>query len=113
MNEQDVLNHLESRIPFTFAAHGASGGESEVAIRELFGATGILDIGQRILEVLSHLVGTVGLDVETVVAATKSYFDDFVAGDNPRIPNLLETMLEQWAWMAIEASIRQMFERSV
>jgi len=110
MNEADIFAHLQTHAaPTEPLCHGRLSSR-DVAISELFSRDrGIGGLGQRILDALKDLIGTTGLDVETVVAAAKSYFETFTSGDNPSIPNFLESLLESLAWAAIERAIRRMF----
>lgn len=97
MTESQVLEHLNNTIP-----------------RERYGAAServasLPSIVKKILDSLRKLVGTTGLDVGVVVAAARTYFTTWTQGDDPRIPNWLEGMLETAAWNFIELSIRFMF----
>lgn len=109
MNEQQVLAHLQVHAAPVQTLRRGRIGRMDDAMSELFGGQGVGGIGQRILDALVELIGTSGLNVETVLSAAKTYFDSFVAGDNPSIPNFIESLLESLAWMAIERSIRRMF----
>lgn len=98
MTQQEVLNHLNARIGNSLTLGGG-------------GAGGIFTggIGQKILDALRELVGTAGLDVETVVAAALKYYDDFVRPDNPSIPNFWESIVESLGRIALERAIRRLF----
>ena len=91
MTEAEILRHLRNRVPLTLGRVSPGG------------------IGQRILDALKELVGTAGIDVETVIAAAKRYYDEATSGDNPSIPNLFEAFIENLIWMAIERAIRRLF----
>lgn len=105
MTEQQVLAHLNSKIPqsVVLELRGRLGGGLGGRLGGLLGG----GIGQKIIDAIKELIGTV--DVETAVAAAKKFYDQFTATNNPSIPDFIESLIESWGWMAIERIIRRMF----
>lgn len=64
--------------------------------------SGLLD---AIAKLKSLFPATVNLE-EIVLGFAKPRYDAWVAGDNPNLPNWLETIIEAGGWQVIEAAVR-------
>lgn len=108
MNEQQVLQHLRTQIPdqMLLRDRGALGG----IFGGLFNRLGN-GIGQKIIDAISGLMGTSGFTLEAALAAAKKFYMEKTAGDNPSIPNWMESIIESAGWWGIEWAITRMFSQ--
>lgn len=70
-----------------------------------------LGVGQTILDAVRKIISVAGhgVTVDDAVAAAKVAYDQYTAGDDPRIPNIVEIPLERLGWMLLEGFIRRLF----
>lgn len=96
MTEQQVLDHLNVRIPPSLRL---GGGGFFQRILDLLGG-GIVD---KVITALRELLGQAGFNVDVAIAAAKKFYDTWA--DTNGLPVFIDAMI----WAVLERSIRRMF----
>lgn len=102
MTKDQLLAHLQATIPQELQLRGGLLDR----LRELAGG----QIAKAIVEAISKLLKSgVIISKEDAIAAAREYFSNWAEGDNPRISNWIENLLEMGVWMSIEWAINKLY----
>ena len=95
MVEPNVNEVAESLVGSAMLVGQATGDKGTII-------SGLLDAISKLKDLFPSAVNL----EEIVLGFAKPRYDAWVAGDNPNIPNWLESIVEAGGWQVIEAAIR-------
>lgn len=110
MNEQQVYDHIKNHVDTQVSAMSPRMGIVSIIMAVLGGnVVTVLPVIGKIIDAVKLLVNQSGITKEIVLAAAKKYYLEYTAGNNPNLPDVIETWVEAAGWMAIDWAINRLF----